>query len=67
MSPYVESGYIVVLGGLGTYAVILLGRERQAVARLRRSGVVVCRRATVPKHENPRIVRREDHAEDDGD
>lgn len=50
MSPYVEAGYAVVLGGLGGYAAILLGRERRAAARLRGSvlRVPVARRRRQP-------------------
>jgi len=34
MNPYVEAGYVVVLGTLGTYAVALVARERAARRRV---------------------------------
>ena len=34
MNPYVEAGYVVVLGTLGTYSVTLLARERAARRRV---------------------------------
>ena len=32
MNGYVEAGYVVVLGTLGTYGVTLVARERSATA-----------------------------------
>jgi hypothetical protein len=37
MNGYVEAGYVVILGSLGTYAATLVGRERAARRRVRES------------------------------
>ncbi len=34
MNGYVEAGYVVILGTLGTYSISLLGRERAARRRI---------------------------------
>lgn len=55
MSPYIESGYIVVLGTLASYSAILVMRERRAAARLSASGADMGpKRAGRPKEAGQR-------------
>jgi hypothetical protein len=64
MSPYVEAGYAVVLGTLGSYAGLLLARERRAAARLRAVAVPTSRTRRRPPRpaEPPRGGRPEDRS-----
>ena len=38
MNPYVEAGYVVILGTLGSYSVSLVARERAARRRVGAAG-----------------------------